>query len=288
MTIPRRSARTPRPATTITRTHPATRSRSPATRGRRPRLASRPGQVSTAAIGRAVSGPAAIARCTAGRRGVSVGVIAALVAVVVLVGAVVLWRFFGDALSDRSDQAAARCVDGELAVAVIADPAIAEEIQTLAGRYNDSAAPVADRCVKIGVKPAESDQVVNGFIGAWPAELGDRPALWIPGSSVSAARLEASSGAQTTIDSRSLVTSPVVLAVRPQLKNALAQQSWSTLPNCRRNPDLVGGAEPSRLGLRAAGATAERRQRCVVSCRGGGRGGFGACRSAGERGHPAR
>jgi hypothetical protein len=173
---------------------------------------------------------------TAGRRGVSVGVIAALVAVVVLVGAVILWRFFGDALSDRSDQAAARCVAGELAVAVVADPAIAEHIQTLAGRYNDTAAPVADRCVKIGVKPAESDQVVNGFVGAWPAELGDRPALWIPGSSVSAARLEASAGAQTTIDSRSLVTSPVVLAVRPQLKTALARQNWSTLPNLQANP----------------------------------------------------
>lgn len=176
---------------------------------------------------------------TAGRRGVSVGVIVALVAVVVLVGAVILWRFFGDALSDRSDQAAARCVDGELAVAVVADPAIAEQIQTLAGRYNDTAAPVADRCVKIGVKPAESDQVVNGFIGSWPAELGDRPALWIPGSSVSAARLEASSGAQATIDSRSLVTSPVVLAVRPQLKNGLAQQNWSTLPNLQTNPTAL-------------------------------------------------
>ncbi|OBB46549.1 substrate-binding domain-containing protein [Mycobacterium sp. 852002-51961_SCH5331710] len=178
---------------------------------------------------------------TAGRRGVSVGVIAALVAVVVLVGAVILWRFFGDALSDRTDQAAARCVDGELSVAVVADPNIAEPIQALANRYNETAAPVADKCVKIGVKPAESDQVVNGFIGPWPKELGDRPALWVPGSSVSAARLEASSGAQTIIDSRSLVTSPVVLAVRPQLKSALAQQNWSTLPNLQSNPTALDG-----------------------------------------------
>ncbi|OBI78965.1 substrate-binding domain-containing protein [Mycobacterium sp. E740] len=178
---------------------------------------------------------------TPGRRGVSVGVIAALVAVVVLVGAVILWRFFGDALSDRSTQAAARCVDGDLAVAVVADPAIADQIQTLANRYNDTADPVADRCVKIGVKPAESDQVVNGFIGTWPAELGDRPALWIPGSSVSAARLEAATGAQTIIDSRSLVTSPVLLAVRPELKSALAQQNWSTLPGLQTNPTSLEG-----------------------------------------------
>ena len=78
---------------------------------------------------------------TTGRRGVSVGVIAALVTVVVVVGAVILWRFFGDALSNRSDAAAARCVDGELAVAVVADPSVADQIQTLANNYNETAAP---------------------------------------------------------------------------------------------------------------------------------------------------
>jgi Bacterial extracellular solute-binding protein len=179
----------------------------------------------------------------AGRRGVSLGVIAALVAVVVVVGAVILWRFFGDALSNRSDAAAARCVAGELAVAVVADPSISDQIQTLANRYNESADPVADRCVKVGVKAADPDQVVNGFIGNWPAELGDRPALWIPASSVSAARLEASAGAQTISDSRSLVTSPVLLAVRPALKAALAQQNWGTLPSLQTNGDSLDGLD---------------------------------------------
>jgi Bacterial extracellular solute-binding protein/von Willebrand factor type A domain len=173
---------------------------------------------------------------TTGRRGVSLGVIAALATVVVVVGAIILWRFFGDALSNRSDVAAARCVAGELAVAVVADPSIADQVQTLAGTYNETAAPVGDRCVKVGVKPADPDQVVNGFIGDWPAELGERPALWIPASSVSAARLEATSGAQTISDSRSLVASPVLLAVRPQLKDALAQQNWGTLPSLQTNP----------------------------------------------------
>ena len=171
-----------------------------------------------------------------GRRGISLGVIAALVTVVVVVGAVILWRFFGDALSSRSDAAAARCVAGEVAVAVVADPSISDQVQTLADRYNETAAPVGDRCVKVGVKPAEPDQVVNGFIGNWPADLGERPALWIPASSVSAARLEASSGASTISDSRSLVTSPVLLAIRPQLKDALAQQNWGTVPSLQTNP----------------------------------------------------
>ncbi len=174
---------------------------------------------------------------TAGRRSISVGVIVALITVVVVVGALILWRFFGDALSNRSDAAAARCVDGELAVPVVVDPAIAGSIQTLAESYNESADPVGDRCVKVGVKPADSDQVINGFIGKWPAELGERPAMWIPASSVSQARLESTAGPQTVSDSRSLVTSPVVLAVSPQLKGALRQQNWGTLPALQSNPD---------------------------------------------------
>jgi hypothetical protein len=193
-----------------------------------------------------------------GRRGVSLGVIAALVAVVVLVGAFILWRFFGDALSNRTNAAAARCVNGELAVAVVADPSIADQVQTLANTYNKSAAPVADRCVKVGVKPADSDQVVAGFIGKWPADLGDRPAVWIPASSVSEARLEAAAGAQTVSDSRSLVTSPVLLAIRPQLKDALAQQNWGTLPALQTNQTALDGLNlpgwgPLRLSLPLSG-----------------------------------
>jgi hypothetical protein len=95
--------------------------------------------------------------------------------------------------------------------------------------------------------------VVNGFVGTWPGELGERPALWIPGSSVSEARLEAASGAQTVSDSRSLVTSPVVLAVRPQLKDALGQQNWSTLPELQTNPTALDGLDlPGWGSLRLA------------------------------------
>ena len=171
-----------------------------------------------------------------GRRGVSWGVIGALVAVVVVVAGFILWRFFGDALSNRSSIASARCVDGQKAVAVIADPSIAAEISTLAKKFNETANPVGDSCVALDVKPAESDQVINGFVDTWPAELGERPALWIPGSSISQARLEAVAGEETVDDSRSLVSSPVVLAVRPQLKGALGQQNWGTLPALQSNP----------------------------------------------------
>ncbi|MGB2923092.1 MAG: hypothetical protein WBC15_24230, partial [Mycobacterium sp.] len=188
---------------------------------------------------------------TPSRRGVSIGVIVALVSVVVVVGVVILWRFFGDALSDRSDVAAARCVDGEVVVAVVADPAITEPIAALVERYNQTAAPVGDRCVRVAVESADSDQVVNGFTGEWPADLGERPALWIPASSVSEARLEAAAGAQTISDSRSLVASPVVLAVSPQLQGALGEQNWGTLPGLQADPaSLDGLGLPGWGGLR--------------------------------------
>ena len=190
---------------------------------------------------------------TPGRRGISIGVIVALVTVVVVVGAVILWRFFGDVLSNRSDVAAARCVDGEVKVAVIADPAITEPVAALAERYNQTAAPVGDRCVNVAVQSADSDQVVNGFAGEWPADLGDRPALWIPGSSVSEARLEAVAGAETVSDSRSLVTSPVLLAVTPELQGALGEQNWGTLPGLQTNPAALDGLGlPGWGGLRLA------------------------------------
>lgn len=178
-------------------------------------------------------------RSDGGPRGVSVGVIAALVAVVLVVAAVIAWRFFGTVLSTRSHLAAGRCLGGKETVAVIADPAIAETVQEFAERYNASATPVGDRCVMVSVKPAGSDAVVNGFTGDWPADLGARPALWIPASSVATARLTAAAGRQTVSDSRSLASSPVLLAVRPELRRALSRQTWATLPGLQTTPEAL-------------------------------------------------
>ncbi|MGB3520961.1 MAG: substrate-binding domain-containing protein [Mycobacterium sp.] len=197
-------------------------------------------------------------RNDSGTRGVSVGVVAALVTVIVVVGAVILWRFFGNSLSHRSADAAGNCAAGDLTVAVVADPSIADHVQGFADRFNKTAKPVGDRCVSVQVKPVDSDAVVSGFIGDWPAQLGQRPALWIPGSSVSTARLQASAGAETVSDSRSLVTSPVLLAIRPELKSALQKQSWASLPDLQTDPDGLGrlglaGWGPLRLALPIGG-----------------------------------
>lgn len=192
-------------------------------------------------------------RTEAGRRGVSTGVIAALVAVIVVVGTVILWRFFGTSLSHRSSSAAGRCIAGQLTVAVVADPSIADYIGEFARPFNKSAKPIGDRCVSVQVTPADSGAVVGGFIGDWPAQLGERPALWIPGSSVSAVRLQAAAGQQIISDSRSLVSSPVLLAVRPELKTALARQNWATLPTLQSNDDALAGVHlPGWGSLRLA------------------------------------
>ena len=181
-------------------------------------------------------------RSQGGRRGVSVGVVAALVAVILMVGTVILWRFFGDSLSQRSEVAAGRCVAGELAVPVVADPSIADHLQQFAERFTKSAKPVADRCVSVHVTAVDADGVVSGLAGDWPAQLGERPALWVPGSSASTARLQAAAGAEAVSDARSLVTSPVLLAVRPEIRPALQRQTWATLPELQRNPDGLSGA----------------------------------------------
>lgn len=198
-------------------------------------------------------------RTDAGRRGVSIGVVAALVTVVLLVGGLIVWRFFGHALNERSTEAAHQCLGGSAAVAVVADPSIAETVKGLAEDFNDEGHLVGDKCMKVAVAQADSDTVIGGLAGAWPGDLGERPALWIPASSIGTARLEVVAGKQMVSDARSLVTSPVVLAMRPQLKDALGQQGWAALPGLQTDPTALDALKLSgwgslRLALPTVGA----------------------------------
>jgi len=197
-------------------------------------------------------------RSEGGRRGVSIGVIAALITVVVVVGGVILWRFFGGVLSHRSTEAAQQCLAGTANVPVVADRSIADNVKKFAESFNAGASPIGDRCVKVVVTAGDSDAVINGFVTNWPGDLGERPALWIPGSLVSSARLQAAAGKEIVTDARPLVTSPVLLAVRPQLKDALDQQGWGALPGLQTNPTALDslnlpGWGSLRLALPTAG-----------------------------------
>ena len=193
------------------------------------------------------------------RRGVSVGVIAALIGVVALVGGAILWQFFGDALSRRSTDAANQCLQGSADVAVVADQSIAANVEAFAQIYNAEASPVGDKCVNVTVTVGDSGAVINGLTGTWPAELGGRPALWIPASSIPSARLQSAVGKQIVSDARSLVTSPVMIATRPQLAGALADRDWAALPGLQADPvalDAVNlpGWGSLRLALPTLGA----------------------------------
>lgn len=188
-----------------------------------------------------------------GRRGVSLGVIAALATVVVLLGGLILWQFFGDALSRRSSDAASECLQGTANVAVVADPSIADTLDTFAERFNAVATPVGDKCANVVVTKADPNSVLGGLTGSWPAELGERPALWLPASSIQSARLQAAAGNQIVSDARSLVTSPVLLAVRPQLRTALGEDGWAALPGLQTDPaGLDGRNMPGWGSLRLA------------------------------------
>lgn len=170
------------------------------------------------------------------RREVSIGVIVALATVVVLVGGMIAWRFFGHALSQRSSDAAQQCLGGTAPVAVVADPSIADAVRTFAEHYNADAKPIGDTCVNVSVQQADSEAVLRGLTASWPTDLGLQPALWLPASSIQSARLQSAVGNQVVSDARSLVTSPVVMAVRPQLKDALGPEGWTDLPGLQADP----------------------------------------------------
>lgn len=192
-----------------------------------------------------------------GRRQVSRGLVAAGTAVVVLIAGVILWQFFGNLLSKRSTEAARECLQGTATVAVVADPSIADAVSGFAEDFNTDAKPVGDTCVHIAVTKGDSDAVLSGLIGTWPAGLGERPALWLPASSIQSARLQAAAGKQLVSDARSLVTSPVLLAVRPQLKTALGQDGWAALPGLQNDPAVLAARNlPGWGGLRLALPTA--------------------------------
>lgn len=198
-------------------------------------------------------------RLDSGPRGVSLGVIAAVVGVVALVAGVVLWRFFGDALSRRSSDAAQQCLQGTATVPVVADPSIAGILTAFSERFDAEASPVGDKCVDVVVTPADSDAALRGLTGTWPAELGERPALWLPASSVQSARLQSAAGKQVVSDARSLAISPVVLAVRPELKRSVEQEGWGALPRLQNDPGSLDsrnlpGWGTLRLALPAVGS----------------------------------
>ncbi len=160
-----------------------------------------------------------------------VSVVAALLVVAAVGGW--FWLRGHSASSDRS--AAGECVEGQSALAVTVDPDIATPVRAAADRYNATKPKVRDHCVSVTVNVQPSAAMVAAFTaGSWDAKMGPRPALWIPDSSRSVEQMRVPGlieGAPASV-----ATSPIVLAVPDQLRQAMekAKTGWSDLPRLQQ------------------------------------------------------
>ena len=165
-------------------------------------------------------------------RGVSRGVVFAMLSILLIAAIVVTWRDLGDRINQQADDAAAQCVEGATSVPIIADPDIAPGLAAIATSFANTKPVVRDHCITIAVRPGDAKITLDGLTGTWEADsMGAYPAAWVPQSSVWSADLASAKPALIEGDSRSLVSTPVVLAVSPDLAKAAGDQlDWSQIP----------------------------------------------------------
>ena len=182
------------------------------------------------------------------RRGVSKGLIVAVVALVVVVLLVVGWFSLRDKVSDESDAAAQTCVDGDAQLDVTADPEIAGPLDSIAKKYNDTKPVVRDSCARVVVTAKPSEAVRMGLAAKdWDvAALGPKPALWIPSSSQTLHRV-----APGVVDGepKSIASSSIVLAVHKPLADELTARKagWGDLPGLKGVAVPLGAGSDSTL-----------------------------------------
>ncbi|MFC9898315.1 VWA domain-containing protein [Nocardia sp. NPDC127579] len=178
-------------------------------------------------------------------RGVSKGPVIAVVAVLLLAGAVFAWFQFRDRAAQDNRAAAGECVEGDSTLYVTVDPDIEAPVKAVADKYNATAPLVRDHCAKVVVTARSSTEMVAGLTadGPWNGVLGPQPALWIPGSSraIEAARVPGLIEGNPV----PIAASPVVLAVPEPLRAALeeAGTTWADLPRLQQ-----GSLAPIGLG----------------------------------------
>lgn len=191
-------------------------------------------------------------RGASGSRGVSRGPVIAVVAVLLVILAVLGWMRLRDRISDQGTAAAQTCVEGDAVLDVTADPDIALPLGELARRYNDSAPVVRDHCISVTVTPAPGESVADALAAGDPARWtgpGPAPALWIPQSSQSLARVADRPGLVNG-QPKSVASSPVVLAAPPALADTLAglPTGWQDLAGLQSDPRSLDAAGLSGWG----------------------------------------
>ncbi|WP_051385587.1 substrate-binding domain-containing protein [Actinokineospora inagensis] len=136
--------------------------------------------------------------------------------VVAVVSLLVLgWAGWGW-VGDRLDREAAReqgCPSGQAVLRVAVTPSVEQPVRAAANRWNARPTVVDDHCVRVNVSSVDSAQAFAGLTGQWNTrELGDRPDVWLPESSLWTDRLAAVDDALLAAAPESVATSPVVLA----------------------------------------------------------------------------
>lgn len=183
----------------------------------------------------------------------------ALVAILVIAAVTVGWLQLRHHNEGRNTAAAASCFDGPATLTIAADPGIAPTVQELATRYNATNPVVRDQCVTVTVQPETGAQVIDD-LGQKPA--ADLPSMWVPQSSVDLELAQETHPDALSSSTRSLATSPVVLATSTAQADAMRGATWQDLPG-RVGAGTVGLALPaggdsgaSTLALSAVAAAA--------------------------------
>ncbi|MDO5029001.1 MAG: hypothetical protein Q4E11_00240 [Corynebacterium sp.] len=117
---------------------------------------------------------------------VAKGPFIAVLAVIVLVGAIVLWVNLRSDNQEAIDADRAQCKNGDLTLVVTSDPAAVGSAQKLVQAYGESNPVVKDFCVKPQITVAGSQEVVGALTGAGGANgagqnPGENPGLMTPG-----------------------------------------------------------------------------------------------------------
>lgn len=96
------------------------------------------------------------------------------------------------------------------------------------------------------MRAGDSKVTLESLTGTWDAaSMGDRPAAWIPQSTIWSAELATAKPDAIEGTPTSLVTTPVVLAVQPDLgSKAKGTLQWSQLPTLQSSDGSL-----STLGL---------------------------------------
>ena len=160
--------------------------------------------------------------------------VALALALIMVAGLVTAWRQLGDRIDDEPAVAAAdECLEGPAKASILADPGIAPALQKIAEDFNKTKPVIRDYCVTVEVRPADARATLEGLTATtWDTKTyGEFPAAWVPQSSIWAATLQTSKAEVFQGKPESLVSSPIRLAMEPEIAEAGANSiAWADLP----------------------------------------------------------